>query len=152
VEMEVALDARAGDLAKIEADVEPLRFHDGGEGVLAATKQFHQVGEFFVGQAVEIGGLLVGDDHQMPAGVGIFVQHGEAGAVARDDEIGVVVAGLRDLRKDGGVRGGGFWGENVLNPPGRVERFHWGMVAGGGGDVKARKDQNIQHPMKKKEF
>ena len=111
------LDARAGGMAEVDADVEALGFHDGGEGVLAAADEFQEVAEFLVREAVEIRGLLVGNDHQMAAGVGIFVQDGEAGAVAGDDEVGLVGVAAGDFREDGGVRGRRFRGQDVLNPP-----------------------------------
>ncbi len=41
--------------------------------------QFHEVGQFAIGEAVEIGGLLIGDDHEVAAGVGISIEDGVAG-------------------------------------------------------------------------
>ena len=72
--------------------------------------------EFVVGQAVQVGGLLVRHDHQMPAVVGIFIEQRETCAVARDDMVGLVVRGLRDTCEQAGVQLR-LWRQDVFDPP-----------------------------------
>jgi hypothetical protein len=43
---------------------------------------------------------------------------------------------LRDLGKDGAVRSRRFGGKDILNPPGRMKRFHCGIVSGHAANVK----------------
>ena len=44
----------AGDLAQVDADVEPIRFHHICERVLAAPRELEEVGEFVICQPVEV--------------------------------------------------------------------------------------------------
>ena len=44
VDVKVFQNSSAGDFAEIDADVEPFRFHDFGEGILAATSEFEEIG------------------------------------------------------------------------------------------------------------
>ena len=52
--------------AEVDADVEAVGFHHLRERVLAAAGELHQIGQFLVGQTVQVGRLLVGHDHRWP--------------------------------------------------------------------------------------
>ena len=122
-------------LPEVDADVEPVRLHHARERVLAAPRELQQVGEFLVRQAVQIGRLPVRHDHEMPAGVGIGVEQRVASAVARDDVIGLVIAGLGDAREEAlGVPGLGR--QDVFNPPRSVQWFHRQTLVREAGNVK----------------
>jgi hypothetical protein len=131
VDMKMFLDACARCAAEIDADVEAVGFHDGREGILAAANEFHEVGEFVVGKAVKVSGLFIRHDHKMTAHIGKAVEERVTGAVAGDDEIGFVIAGLGDLSEKGHARRRWFGGGDVFDSPRRVEHFHGAILQGG---------------------
>lgn len=132
-------DARARRAAQIEADVETFGLHHLRQGVLATADKLHEAGQFLVRKAVQIKNLLVGDDHQMAASIGEFIEQRVARAVARDDEIRNIVIGLGDLGEQGHARGRGLGSDDVMDSPGCVEHFHAGTVMSRGGNVKEGK-------------
>ena len=100
VDVQVIGNARAGDFAEVDAHVKAIRLHHGGKRGHAAAGELPQVQQFLIGKAVQIRHFLVGNDHQMAAIVGITVQHGVAGAVARDHEIGNVIGRARNAAEN----------------------------------------------------
>ena len=100
--------------------LKPSGFITLGQRVLAAPREFHQVREFLLGQPVQIGRLSVRHDHQMAAGIGIGVEQSIAGAVARDDVIGLVIVGLGDAREQALSRLG-LGRQDIFNPPRSVQ-------------------------------
>ena len=76
--------------------------------------------DFLVRQAVQVGRLFVRHDHEMAAGIGVGVEQRVAGAVARDDVIGLVIAGLGDAREEAlGERR--FGRQDIFDPPRSVQ-------------------------------
>jgi hypothetical protein len=120
VDVEVLENSRASNFAEVDADVEAVGFHELGEGVLATASEFHQIGHLFVGEAIHVTDLFVGNDHQVAASVGVSVEQSVTSAVASDDKVGFVIVGLGDLGEQA-FGGGGFWGENVFDSPWGVE-------------------------------
>ncbi|MFM1944802.1 MAG: hypothetical protein RI897_3784 [Verrucomicrobiota bacterium] len=124
MQVQVFCDACSGALAEVEADVEALGFHDLAQCFLTGLGKAHEVEHFIVSQVGEVGALPIGDDEQVTAGVGVGIEERVAGATAGDDEVGFIFVGLADGGEEGVVLRGGFGGEDVLDSPGRVERFH----------------------------
>lgn len=116
MDVEVLQDARPGDFAQVDADVEAIGLHDFGQGVLTTARQLQQVGHFFVSEAIQVGNLFVGYGHQVAAGVGIGVEKGETGAITKNDEIGFVIVGLGDLSEEA-FGCGDFGREDVFDSP-----------------------------------
>src|SRR5207247_10692750 len=71
VNVQMFNDAGAGDFAQVDADVEAVGPHDFRERVLAAAREQHQLGDFLIGEAVEVGYLPVRDSHKVSTGIGI---------------------------------------------------------------------------------
>jgi len=116
-------DARARDFAEVDAHVESVRLHHGGERGEAAARELPQIRELLVRQALQVGDFLVRHGHQMPADVGITVQQREARAVAHDDQIFLVVGRLRDAREQTFCEFR-LGRQNVFDAPRRVECVH----------------------------
>ena len=136
VDVEMIGDARAGGAAEIDSDVESVRLHHLGQGILAAPGQFDQIAQLLLRQPVQIGRSGVRHDEQMSAIVGIAIEHGETSAFAHDDIIGDIIAGLGDALEKPGRSGGRFGSQNVGNSPRRVQRFHQGNASGLGGNCQ----------------
>ena len=127
MDVQMFRNARAGNLAQIDADVEAVGFHHRRQRVDATARELPQIRQFLLRQAVQVGDLFVRHDQQMSAVVGIGIEQGETGAVAHDDAVRLVVIGLRDAGEQAGVE---LWlgREDVFNPPRCVQRFHGGRV------------------------
>ena len=85
---------RPGGLAEVNSNIKSGRVHDPSQSVLATASQLHQIGQFLVGQSVEVWRLLVRDDHQVAAVIWIGVEHRETGPVTGDDVVGQVIIRL----------------------------------------------------------
>ena len=116
-------DARAGDLAEIDAEVETIGLHHLRQCVDAAAGELPQIRQFRFGQAIQVGDLFVRHDQQMSAVVGIGVEQCEARAVAHNDTVRFVVIGLGDAGEQAGIELR-FGRQDVFDAPRRVQRFH----------------------------
>ena len=127
---------RAGDPADVDTHVEAVGLHHRRQRVDAAAREFPQIGQFLVGQAIQVGDLFVRHDQQMPAVVRIEVEQCETGAVAHDDQVCFVIIGLRDAGEQAGIK---LWlrRQDVFDAPRRVQRFHAGRVVVGSLNVKS---------------
>src|SRR5919107_4679221 len=103
VKVQVVRDARARGLAEVHAEVEAVRAVDFGEYALGALRQLHQLVRGLFGQAVEVGRVLEGDDHEVAAGVWVDVEDDEVEPGALEDEGRLVVAQRGQRAEDAGV-------------------------------------------------
>lgn len=121
MDVEMFNDAGAGNLAEIDADIESLGFHDGSDGVLAASQELHEFEEFLIVEIVPIGGLPVRNDHEMAAVVRVCVEEGVAGAAPGDDVIGFVIGRLGDAGEERLIADGRLGAQDVVDAPRGVE-------------------------------
>ncbi|MEY2465945.1 MAG: hypothetical protein QOD03_466, partial [Verrucomicrobiota bacterium] len=137
VNMQMFVNARTRAFTEVNADVEAIRIHHMGQSILASPRELHQVGEFFFGEVVQRIGLLVGNDHQMAAGVRIFIKQRKTGAVADDDIVGFVIGRLGNAREHAFVERG-FGRQDIFDTPRGVQRFHAHKLVTEQGKVKKR--------------
>ena len=88
------VDAGAGGRAEVDADVEAV-------GMERALQTFDRPGDqivefkrFLAREAAQVGGVAVGDDHQVSRAVRVGIEDDEAGRAAVDDEVLFVVAAV----------------------------------------------------------
>jgi hypothetical protein len=77
----------------------------------------------------------------MAAVVRIAIQEGEAGTIPHDDVILLIIAGLRDTRKNALLQFR-LGGEDVLNPPRCMQTFHTAKLKCGG-NKESRKNGSV---------
>src|SRR6516165_6673102 len=125
--MQMLQDSGSSYFAKIDSDVKSMSLHHAAEGVLATPGKLKQIGQLLIQKAAEILNLFIRNYHEMPASIRIPVQQGKACAGPRNHVVSLVIAGLSDLRKQAiGLHRLG--GEDVLDAPGRMQRFHYKTV------------------------
>ena len=121
--MQMPQNSSPGDFAEVDADVKAIGVHNSRERALTALSQLPQIRHLVIRQSAEIRRLFIGYHHQMPARVRVGVEQRETSPAARDDQIGLVIAGLRDARKEA-VALRGLGGQDILDAPGRMQRLH----------------------------
>ena len=124
MDVQVLLDAGAGDFAQVHANIETVRVHGFCQGVLAAACELEEVLQFLVGQRVQVSGLFIRYYHQMAPGIRIRVQQRITRALADQDVVGLVIVGAGDAREEALPGRGRLGRQDVFDSPRGVQRFH----------------------------
>jgi hypothetical protein len=90
----VVIHAGSRSASKIPADIEPVGMNGLFEQALGVDAEFPEIENFLLGDLRHFADFAIGDGHQMPGGVGVFVHDEEGSGSARDDKVsGIVVRG-----------------------------------------------------------
>ena len=91
VDVNVVVNAGSRSASKIPADVEPVGMNGLIEQALGVDAKFPEIENFLLGDLGHFADFAIGDGHQMPGGVGVFVHDEEGCRSPRDDKVGGIV-------------------------------------------------------------
>jgi FMN phosphatase YigB (HAD superfamily) len=115
VEVKVVCDAGSSRPSDIPADIKSLGLHAFDEQFLREDAESPEVEDFIFGQCRHIIDLAVGDGHQMPCGVWVFVHNQKCAFPPGDDEVRGIVGAPRRFRQK--IVSGAVLGPEVFHPP-----------------------------------
>jgi hypothetical protein len=127
MEMEMFIDACAGDAPKIGADIETVGIHDDFQSFHQSRNRSKNLSMFFFGEGAQIRRVPVRDDQQVTAIVRIEVHHNKTSLAAKHDKVLFVGMFVRRIAKQASV--GPLFNRirkscDVLRTPWRKESFH----------------------------